>query len=100
MFGHLDVGDGATGGQALELALELELGEGVDLLAHVHVVAVRDVAVVGDARDDAEAALQGLGELVRRGLERRAVEEKSMLCSAFHSAHLSFMCCMTKARTA
>ena len=37
-------------------------------------VAVGDVALVGDARDDAKAALQALGELVGGGLERRAVE--------------------------
>ena len=72
--GDLDVGDGAAGGETLELALELELGEGVDLLAHVHVVGVRDVAMVGDALDHPEALLQALGELVRGGLERRAVE--------------------------
>ena len=37
-------------------------------------VAVGDVALVRDALDDAEALLQGLGELVGGGLERRAVQ--------------------------
>ena len=40
------------------------------------VVAVGDVALVSDALDDAEAALEGLRELVRGGLERRAVQRE------------------------
>ena len=55
--GNLDVRDGSARREALELALELELREGVDFLADVHVVAVRDVTVVGDARHNAKAAL-------------------------------------------
>ena len=58
----------------LELRLELELGERVDLFRHVDVVGVRDIALVRHALDHAEALLQALGELVGRGLERRAVE--------------------------
>ena len=38
------------------------------------VVRVRDVVLVGDALDDAEALLQALRELVGRRFERRAVE--------------------------
>jgi len=72
--GNLDVGDGTARGEALELALELELGECVDVLRHVDVVAVGDVALVRDARYDAESALKRFGELVGRGLEGRAVE--------------------------
>ena len=37
-------------------------------------IAVGDVALVRDALDDAEALLQGLGELVGGGLERRTVQ--------------------------
>ena len=58
----------------LELRLELELGEGVDRLGDVDMVAVGDIALVGHALDDAEALLQALGKLVGRGLERCAVE--------------------------
>ena len=72
--GHLDVGDGTARGQALELALELELVERVDLLGHMDVVAVGDVALVRHAGDDAEAALQALGELVGGGLEWGTVD--------------------------
>lgn len=61
---NLDVGDGAARRELLELALELELGKGVNLLADVHVVAVRDVAVVGNSLDLAEALLETLGELI------------------------------------
>ena len=42
----------------------------------MHVVAVRDVALVGNAGNHAEATLQRLRELVRGRLERRAVERE------------------------
>ena len=71
---HLHIADGAAGGQVLELSLELQLGEGVNGFGDVDVVAVGDVALVGDALDDAEALLQALGELVGGGLQRRAIE--------------------------
>ena len=71
---HLHIADGAAGGQGLELGLELQLVEGVDILCHVDVVAVGDIALVGDALDDAEPALEALGELVGGGLQRRAVQ--------------------------
>ena len=71
---HLDVADRAAGRERLELRLESQLAECVDMLGHMDVVAVGDVALVRDAGDDAEALLQALGELVRRGFQRRAVE--------------------------
>ena len=71
---HLDVADRAAGRERLKLRLEGQLAECVDMLGHMDVVAVGDVALVRDAGDDAEALLQALGELVRRGLQRRAVE--------------------------
>ena len=40
----------------------------------MHMVGVGDIVAVGHARDDAEALLQALGELVGRGFQRRAVE--------------------------
>ncbi len=73
-IGHFHIADGTARGELLELALELQLGEGVDLLGHMDVVAVGDIALVRDARDNAEALLQALGELVGRGLQRRAVQ--------------------------
>ena len=73
-IGDLDVADRAAGREVLELRLELELGEGVDRLGDVDMVAVGDIALVGHALDDAEALLQALGKLVGRGLQRRAVE--------------------------
>ncbi len=72
--GNFDVADGAAGGQALELAFEVQLLEGVDFLGNMHVVAVGDVTLVGDVLDHAETTLQGLGELVRGGFQRRAVQ--------------------------
>ena len=72
--GHLDIADGAAGAELLEIAFKLELGEGVDLLGHMHVVGVGDIVLVGDAGDHAKTLLQAFGKLVGRGLQRRAVE--------------------------
>ena len=58
----------------LELGLELQLLESVNGLGDVDVVAVGDVALVGDTLDDAEALLQALGKLVGGRLQRGAVE--------------------------
>ena len=72
--GHLDVADGAAGGQLLELGLEGQFGEGVDLLGDMDVVGVGDIALVGDAGHHAESVLEALGKLVGGGLQRGAVE--------------------------
>ena len=72
--GHLHIADGAARGQLLELALKLQLGEGVDLFRHMDMVGVRDIAAVGDAGHNAEALLQALGEFVGRGFQWRAVQ--------------------------
>ena len=71
---NLDIGDGPAGGETLELSFKLKLLEGINLLGDVHMIAVCDVALVRDARDDAETTLETLGELVGGGLERGAVE--------------------------
>ena len=72
--GDLDVRNRAAGGKLLELRLKGQLGEGIDLLGDMDVVGIGDVALVRDAGDHAEAALQALGELVGGGLQRGAVE--------------------------
>ena len=72
--GHFHVADGTARGQLLELALEFQLGEGVDMLGDVDVVGVRDIVAVSDARHHAETLLQALGELVGRGFQRCAVQ--------------------------
>ena len=72
--GDLHIGDTPAGGDPLELALEGELVEGVDVLPHVHVVAVGVVALVGDVGDGAEALLVDAGEAVAQGLGGGAVE--------------------------
>ena len=58
----------------LELGFKLELVKGVDLLGDMDMVAVGDVAFVGDALNDAEAALEALGKLIGSGFQGRAVE--------------------------
>ena len=45
-IGDLHIGDAAAGGDLLELALKGELGEGVDVLPHVHVIAVCIITLV------------------------------------------------------
>ena len=73
-IGHFHIADGAAGAELLEIALELQLGESIDLLGHMDVVGVGDIVAVGDARNDAEALLQALGELVGGGFQRGAVQ--------------------------
>ena len=72
--GYFHVADGTARGQFLELALEFQLGEGVDMLGDVDVVGVCDIVAVSDARHHAETLLQALGELVGRGFQRCAVQ--------------------------
>ena len=72
--GDFHIGDTAAGGDTLELALEGELVKGVDLLPHIHMVAVGVVALVGDVGDGAEALLVDAGEAVAQGLGGGAVE--------------------------
>ena len=55
-------------------SLKAQLGEGVDFLGHMDVIAVGDVALVRDARHDAKATLQALRELVGDALDGRAVD--------------------------
>ena len=45
--GHFDIADRAARGELLEVRLELELGESVDLLRHMHMVGVGDIVAVG-----------------------------------------------------
>ena len=72
--GYFHVADGTARGQALELALEFQLGKGVDLLGHVDVVGVGDIVAVGDAGHHAKTLLQALGKLVGGGFQRGAVQ--------------------------
>ena len=72
--GHFHVADGTARRQALELALEFQLGKGVDLLGHVDVVGVGDIVAVGDAGHHAKTLLQALGKLVGGGFQRGAVQ--------------------------
>ena len=71
---NFHIADGAAGGEVLELGLEFQLVKGVDLLRDVDMVAVGDVALVSDALNDAEPALEALSELVSGGFQRRAVQ--------------------------
>ena len=63
-IGNLDVGDGASGRDLLELGLEGEFGEGVDGFSHVDMVRIGIVAFVGDVGDRSEFFFIDLGEAV------------------------------------
>ena len=76
-IGDLHIGDTAAGGDFLELALKGELIEGVDVLPHIHMVAVGVVALVGDVGDGAEALLVDAGEAVAQGLGGGTVQGKA-----------------------
>ena len=58
------------------------------------VVAVGDVALVSDALDDAEAALQALGKFIGGGLQRRTVEGEIDIALLL-PLQASFMYCIT-----
>ena len=72
--GHFHIADGTARGQALEVGFKLQLGEGINLLRHMHMVAVGDIVLVGNAGHDAKPLLQALGELVGGGFQRGAIE--------------------------
>ena len=72
--GHLHIADGAAGGEGLELGFKGQLLKGVDLFRDMDMIGIRNISLVRNARDHAEPLLQALGEFIRRGLQRRAVE--------------------------
>ena len=75
-IGNLNIADGTTRRQGLELGLELQLCEGVNFLCHMDVIAVGDVVLVGDAGDHPKAALKSLSELIGSGFQGRAVQRE------------------------
>ena len=75
--GDLHIGDASAGGDLLELALKGELGEGVDVLPHVHVIAVCIITLVSYIWYRPEALLINAGEAVAQGLGGGAVQGKA-----------------------
>ena len=75
--GNLHIGDAAAGGNLLELGLEGELLKGVNVLPHVHVIAVGIIALVGYIGDRAEALLVDAGKAVAQALSGGAVESEA-----------------------
>lgn len=73
-IGDFDIADGTTGRERLKFGLELELVESVDFLRDMNMVAIGDVVLVGDARDNAKASLKGLCELVGGRFQRSAIQ--------------------------
>ena len=52
------IADGAAGGQVLELGLKFQRRKGINRLGDMDMVAIGDIALVGDDLNDAEALLQ------------------------------------------
>ena len=69
-----DVGDRTARGELLEIGFKFQLVEGVDIFRDVDVVAVRDVVLICDAFDEAEAFLEAFGEFVGGRFHRGAVD--------------------------
>ena len=82
-IGHFHIADGAARRQALEFALELQLGERIDLFGYMHMVAVGDIVAVRNARHNAKPLLQALGKLVGGGFQRGAVQRVINIFSVF-----------------
>ena len=72
-IGNFHVADGSARRQLLEISLEFKLGEGVDLFAYMHMVAVGNIILVSHARNDAETLLQAFGKAVGSGLHGGAI---------------------------
>ena len=60
---HLDVADRTARGELLKLCLKFQLTERVNLLGYVYMVAVRDIVLIRNARNDTEALLQAFCNL-------------------------------------
>lgn len=73
-IGNLGIGDASAAGDGLELILKTQLGEGVNVLPHINVVAVGVVAFVGHIRDISKPLPVNAGEPVAQGLGRCAVK--------------------------
>ena len=75
-IGNLDVADGTAGRKFLEISLEFQLVESVNLLGHMHMIAVCDVILIGDSFYDTESLLQAFCKFVSSGFKRCTVERE------------------------
>lgn len=75
-IGNLSIGDASAAGDGLELILKTQLGEGVNVLPHINVVAVGVIALVGHIRDIPKPLTVNAGKPVAQRLGRGAVESK------------------------
>ena len=70
---NLYIGNSAAGGNVLELAFKFKFAEGINLLAHVNVVGVGIIALVGNVLNRAEALLVNACKAVAQAFCRSAV---------------------------
>ena len=76
-IGNFHIGNSAAGGNLLELAFKFKLAEGIDFFAHIHMVGVSVVALVGYVLDGTEASLIHASEAVAEALGRGTVEAEA-----------------------
>ena len=63
-IGNFHIGNSAAGGNLLELAFKFKLAEGIDFFAHIHMVGIGVVALVGYILNGAEASLIHASEAI------------------------------------
>ena len=73
----------ASGGDSLELGLELQFGECINRFADIYVVGISIIAFVCHVFNFSEASFVNLGEAVAQGFSRGSVEGKSDSCFSF-----------------
>ncbi len=78
----LNITDRAAGRESLELGFKCQFFKCIDLLSNVNVVAVGDVALIGNTGNDAVALLATLRKLVGSTLKRSTIKRvMNILCS-------------------
>ncbi len=72
--GDLDIADGTTRRQSLELGLQSQLIKRINRLGDMHMIAVGNIVAVGDTLNDAKPALQTFCKFVGGAFQRSAVQ--------------------------
>ena len=72
--GHFHVANGTTGRKLLELRLKGKLAEGINGFCYMNVIAVGNVILVGNARNNTEPLLEALGEFIGSRFQRRSIQ--------------------------
>ena len=76
-IGNFYIGNSAAGGNLLELAFKFKFAEGIDFFAHINVVGVGVVALIGYILDGAEASLVHASEAIAEALGGGAIKAEA-----------------------